>query len=59
MEQTAGQSSGSNIRCSNRQKVQLNTDFLKQKHGYLYRNGGMIKTKRNELNLIKIIKREL
>ncbi len=37
MEQTAGQSSGSNFHQNNWQKVQFNTDLLKQGHGYLYR----------------------
>jgi len=41
-EQTALQSSGSNFQCSNWQKVQFNTDLLKQKHGYLYRKMAVV-----------------
>ncbi len=37
-EQTAGQSSGSNFQWSNRQRVQFNSDLIKQKQGFLYRN---------------------
>ncbi len=46
-EQTDRQSSGSNLERSNWQKVQLNTDLLKQGHRYLYRNDIIIKTKWN------------
>ncbi len=37
-----------NFQQSNWQKLQLNTDLLKQGQGYLYRNGGIIKTAWNE-----------
>ncbi len=40
-ERTAGQSNGSNFQWRNLQKVQFNTDLLKDKHGFYTENDGV------------------
>ncbi len=50
---TDKQSSGTNFQRSNWQKVQFNTNLLKQRHRYHSENDGMIKTKWNLRALLK------
>jgi hypothetical protein len=52
-EPTDKQSSGTNFQQSNWQKVQFNTNLLKQRHWYHSENDGMIKTKLNMRALFK------